>query len=183
MLLDLSAAFDTINQDILIERCQKLFGIHGQALEWLKSYLHLRSQVVQVNGSSSEPAPLSCGVPQGSILGPLLFIMYTTPLGSILRDEGTDYHLYADDTNLYLVFKLNMIGAATRHMENTITTVQSWMTINQLKLNTNKTELMVVCQKQHLPTLKATVLQVGSDTIVASTSVPDIGVLYKTANK
>ena len=89
VLLDLSSAFDTIDHEVLFNIWQDTFGISGSALSLLKSYLHGRSQCVQIEGISSEYAKLVCGVPQGSVLGPLNFCMYMYPIGSILRHHGT----------------------------------------------------------------------------------------------
>ena len=83
MLLDLSAAFDTVNHQILLERLKIMFGLTGTVINWMTSYLLGRFQKVVVGDTNSSAVPLSCGVPQGSILGPRLFMLYTTPLGKI----------------------------------------------------------------------------------------------------
>ena len=84
VLLDLSAAFDTVDHNILINRLNSKFGICGKALQWFKSYLSCRSQYVSINGCSSNVHSVNCGVPQDSVLGPLLYLLYTSPLADIL---------------------------------------------------------------------------------------------------
>ena len=103
-LLDLSAAFDTIDHDLLLSRLTEWFGIDGVVLQWVRSYLTGRSHLVKVNGVLSTPQLLLCGVPQGSELGSLLFTMYITPLSSIITAFGPKHHLYADDTQIYTSF-------------------------------------------------------------------------------
>ena len=103
-LLDLSAAFDTIDHSILLHRLSSWFGFDGTVISWLASYLSSRSFVVTINSTSSAQSPLCQGVPQGSVLGPLLFILYTTPLSSLISDSAAGHHLYADDTQLFISF-------------------------------------------------------------------------------
>ena len=101
VLLDLHAAFDTIDHSILLQRFQNGFGVIGSANRWFRSYLADRSQHVTVHLSSSETTQLICGIPQGSVLGPILFLMYTAQLGRVTEGHGVDRQLFADDSGLY----------------------------------------------------------------------------------
>ncbi len=106
VLLDLSATFDTIDHQALLQRLKALYGINGMALKWLSLYVSNRQQSVAIEGYMSEPAAVEFGVPQGSALGPKLYTMYTKPLGSLITDHGLDYHMYADKTQEYVSFDI-----------------------------------------------------------------------------
>ena len=103
VLLDITAAFDTIDHAILLSRLRHRFGVTGAALDWLRSYLANRKQLVRIGSDNSSPT-VPFGIPQGSVLGPLIFTAYITPLGDLIRKYGLEYHLYADDTQIYISF-------------------------------------------------------------------------------
>ena len=142
VLLDLTAAFDTVDHDILVSRLQHLVGICGTALEWFRSYLADRTMCVSLGGSESRSAPLSYGIPQGSILGPLLFSLYLLPLGSILRKHGISFHCYADDSQIYVPLK-KKDALSVKPLLLCLEDIKAWMSLNFLKCNENKTEVMV----------------------------------------
>ena len=98
LLLDLSAAFDTVDHDTLLTRLYSKYSISGIALEWFRSYLTNRSQFALIEGCRSQSRELKCGVPQGSVLGLILYVLYTAPLADIPRFHELQFHFYADDT-------------------------------------------------------------------------------------
>ncbi len=101
-LLDCSAAFDLVSNEILLDRMQHCLGISRPTLMWFRLYLTDCIQCVCIENNKSAPSALSCGVPQGSVLGPILFTIYTLPLGDIIHSHNAGFHLYADDSLLYL---------------------------------------------------------------------------------
>jgi hypothetical protein len=181
VLLDLSAAFDTIDHEILINRLSQRLGIKDHALAWFKSYLSERLQSIHLDGQSSAPKYLLFGVPQGSVLGPILFSAYQTPLFDIARRHGVDIHLYADDTQLYVSYNLDSVvekDSAVRKIENCIHNIKSWMTNNKLKLNDNKTEVMQVSSAWQKSKCESTNLSIGTHSVAPSCSVRNLGVVF-----
>jgi len=139
VLLDLTAAFDTVDHEILISRLERWVGIKGIALKWFRSYLEGRTFCVSCGDYVSSSAPLSCGVPQGSILGPLLFSLYLLPLGSLLRKHGMSFHCYADDSQIYVPLQKNeTVGPLLKCLDD----IKAWMALNFLSFNESKTEVM-----------------------------------------
>uniref|UniRef100_A0A3B3DTT0 Reverse transcriptase domain-containing protein n=1 Tax=Oryzias melastigma TaxID=30732 RepID=A0A3B3DTT0_ORYME len=143
VLLDLSAAFDTVDHPILLSRLHGMVGITGTALNWFKSYLTDRDFIVKLNDFSSEKHRLTCGVPQGSILGPTLFNLYMLPLGDVIRRHGINFHSYADDTQLYVAMSPDDMGPMDSLL-NCILDIKKWMGENFLQLNQDKTEVLVI---------------------------------------
>ena len=127
--LDLSA-----DHTLLMTRLSTRFGIQGTVLKRLKSYLSSLKLFVKVGNSHSSQRALKCGVPQGSVLGPLLYLLYTSPIADIINvDHGLSYHLYADDIQLYITFKstsLNDIQQVKLKVECCVRDIDGWMIRN-----------------------------------------------------
>ena len=137
VLLDLSAAVDTIDHRILINRLEKRYGITGHALDWLKSHLQERNQRVVIYETYSDPRVIGCGVPQGSVLGPLLFSFYYAPLEDVI-----DMMMYADDSQLYIILKRSNRSVGLEQLELCVDDVIHWNTQNSLKCTPTKTEVI-----------------------------------------
>src|SRR5271170_3988548 len=148
VLLDLSAAFDTIDHHILINRLSSAFGISDSALSLLTSYLLDRSQFVSIDSTSSSHSMLHTGVPQGSVLGPLLFTLYTTPLSYIFTNTSISYHFYADDTQLYISFSSTDSESSLSLLSSTLDSVYAWLHDNRLSVNPLKTEYLLIGNPQ-----------------------------------
>ncbi len=180
VLLDLSAAFDTVDHAALLDRLTTRIGLEGTAREWVESYLSGRSQCVSIAGVKSPPQLLARGVPQGSVLGPIFFTIYTLPLGDIIRKYGMKFHLYADDTQLYMTFDSNILGdkeSSITTMESCISEIKSWMVKNKLKLNDGKTELLLLNAHKDRTRDAGTTIKIGDDTIGTTSAAKNLGVL------
>jgi len=177
VLLDLSAAFDTIDHSILLHRLEHYVGFGGTALCWLESYLSDRTQFVLHEGSESKHCKLRFGVPQGSVLGPLLFAIYMLPLGDVIRGYGISFHCYADDTQLFIPVEPRD-SAQIQMVESCLAAVKSWMSQNFLQLNTGKTELMIIGTKRGVREFEDVSLWLDGSAIPQSASVKNLGVLF-----
>ena len=120
---------------------------------------------------------LLMGVPQGSVLGPVLYLLYTAPLAKVIRSYGLDYHLYADDTQLYFAFKLVDVDATKLRIENCISAICRWMDLNKLKLNHDKMEVMPIHSKYH-PSPSFQSLCVGDEIVAASQLARSLGIIF-----
>ncbi len=140
-LLDLSSAFDTLKHSILIQRLSDV-GIRGTALEWFRSYLTDRSASIKVNNHVCKPTDVQYGVPQGSVLGPALFNIYCLPIGNIIRNHNISYHIYADDSQLYLDFSNSDEKVVVERLQACVSELKSWLSDNFLLLNDRKTEIV-----------------------------------------
>ena len=176
VLLDLSAAFDTVDHDILLQRLKLSFGVQGAAHSWFKSYLTGRTQVVRRGVLRSSVCRLLCGVPQGSVLGPILFVLYTADILSLVEDGGLLPHMYADDTQVYGSCPPTAAKELSQKLSDCVNAVASWMTSNRLQLNANKTEVLWCATGRRQYQLPTDPLPVAGAPVLPVTSVCDLGI-------
>jgi len=181
LVLLLSAAFDTVNHDVLLSRLRRM-GVQGMVLSWIRSYLVDRSQCVRIGSVTSDPVTLQCGVPQGSVLGPLLFTLYTAPLSGILERAGdtidNGYHLYADDTQDYAAAQLSCLSVAAEDVSRCVTNVSSWLGRNGLACNDDKTVYMLIRSQftRNVPEIPN--IKIGECEIEPSETARNLGVIF-----
>ncbi|MGB5557614.1 MAG: reverse transcriptase family protein, partial [Paracoccaceae bacterium] len=175
-LLDLSAAFDTLDHSILLKRLELSFGVRGIVLDWFASYVHDRSQSVIVDGILSAPSPLIFGVPQGSVLGPVLFTLYSQPLSEVIEKHDCDFQKYADDTELSKSSAVDEFPSVQTDIKTCVDDVLSWMNSNKLKLNTDKTEVLPVGTQSSLRLVESDSTVIGGSSIPFQSSVRYLGV-------
>ena len=180
LLLDLSAAFETLDHSILLSRLSRRFGIGGTALEWFRLYLGDRTQFVNTNRSTSERRVLQFGVPQGPVLGPLLFSLYTSPLSDIASKYELSFPFYADNRQLYVTFEtssLNYMELSKCRLEGCVLEIDTWTLLNKLKLSKDKTELLVI-SSLHRARPPLSHIHVCDERVLASPRARNIGVLF-----
>jgi hypothetical protein len=168
--LDLSAAFDTIAHSTLIERLQMEFGVNDTALNWLRSYLDDRVQYVKLGQHQSDTVTLDAGVPQGSVLGPLLFTTYISPVADVIIKHGVHCHQYADDTQLRLSMSADNTAEGQAILAACTADVRQWYLQNGLQLNPDKSEALIIGTPNQLQATRSNVSSVsvaGADLQVA----------------
>ena len=158
-LLYFSSAFDTIDHPILVHRLHTHLGFTDAVLQWFSSYQTDRTHYVSLSNHCSDFAPVHSGVPQGSVLCPILFTMYTKPLSAIIDSHSIIHHSFADDLQLQMCAPPDRISELLHSMQSCISDVKAWATANMLKLNDSKTELMLVTSKRskHLHNLPTSI--------------------------
>ena len=146
VFLDLKKAFDTVHHEVLIKKLISI-GVQGRELDWFSSYLTELYQVTKVNDHHSNKAPVNFGVPQGSILGPLLFTLYINDLPGNIRSRSSRVYLYADDTAIFVGKSIDVINTT---LNTELAQVSQWLQSNYLTLNVKKTKSMLIGTHQKL---------------------------------
>ena len=181
--LDLSSAFDTLDQSppLLLTRMKEDYGVTDLVLNWLKTYLANRISHVRLDGESSEDVPLEFGVPQGSVMGPLLFTLYLKPVADILERHNIRYHMYADDIQIYLACdptQREIVNQTLSKMTTVMSEIKKWMLLNKLKLNQDKTEFFVISSRSHQKHLQNVSIALDDVVLKPSPSVRILGVVF-----
>ena len=147
--LDISAAFDMLDHDRLLNRATELFGLSGQVINWLESYLTGRTSYVSIGNRRSSTVNCTTGVPQGSVLGPLLFSIFTSPVSHLISSFNVLCHQYADDTQLYTSIDLSSDHDII-NLSDCADAVTRWHLENNLLLNPSKTEVLITGTRQQV---------------------------------
>ena len=148
VFIDLSKAFDTVNHEILLAKLHH-YGVRGTSLKWFESYLSDREQFVNYNGYSSSHKKVKCEVPQGSILGPLLFLIYINNLSS--ASKALDFILFADDTNIF--FSHSNLESLSLIVNSELNRLTDWFRANKLSVNIKKSNFVIFRPRQKRQTL------------------------------
>ena len=184
VLLDMSAAFDTVDHDILLDRLESKFCIKHMVKSWFSTYLRDRVTKESIDGDFSDNHIMRYSLPQGSIIGPHGFILYTSPVGNIMRAFDISFHAYGDDLQLYAEFDPRSEGDCERvlaRLSSCIDVINEWMIQNTLRLtclNQDKTEFFLIANRNVSAALSDISLKLGELSIQRSTSIKNIGVTF-----
>ena len=173
VFLDLRKAFDTVNHEILLSKLE-YYGIRGKAKNWFKSFINNRQQFTSIDGHESDPNKISHGVPQGSVLGPLLFIIFINDLHLSVKHSKVRH--FADDTNLLLSDK--SLKKINKHINHDLSLINKWLRANKISLNTSKTEI-IIFRKKNKAITKHLDFRIGGQRIEVSNKVKYLGIILQ----
>ena len=174
--LDLSAAFDCVRHSVLLDRLSHDFGFSGATLSWINSYLLNRTQFVSYANKISSPATMTSGVPQGSVLGPLLFSAYLSPVSRLIDSFKLAHHIYADD--MTLTFSFDSVLSPLSLLNDCTISLSNWLMFNGLRLNPTKSEVMWSGTRAQLLSVPKNDILIASLPVPSSKSVKLIGVTF-----
>ena len=143
--LDFKKTFDVVNYNILPQKLQ-IYGVSDAAFQWFRSYLSDRWQCVRVNGCTSSLLPINQGIPQGTIIGPMLFLLFINDIPLHIQNSNID--IYADDVTLTSCSKWNNISSVNNNIRGDLENIQHWANINKMVINEKKTKSMLVIGKR-----------------------------------
>ena len=184
--LDMSAAFDTLDHATLLHRLEHTFGLSGFVISWIRSYLTIRTSFVKIDSSSSSCTTISTGVPQGSVHGPLLFVLFISPVANVINPDLSEtnnlisFHQYADDTQLYIGTNASTLAHQVTLIESCTQSVHNWLLNNGLHLNPSKSEAIAFFNPRSKP-LEALAesiafISVAGSPIKLQSSIKNLGV-------
>ena len=172
----MSKAFDSIDHNILLLKLQDV-GVSPAALNWFSSYLSERFQVMRINTALSDKLPVNSGVPQGSILGPILFNIYVNELPTIPQSSLSK--MYVDDNKLSLTFPIQQCASAITEMNKDLCRIRDWCFDNHLLLNASKTKLMVFGSRQMISKVPDFRLSLLGKELIPVQTAKDLGVTFR----
>ncbi len=176
-LLDLTAAFDCVDRGILLMRLQRQFGLSNTVLDWMTSFVTGRTQQEAYNGQLSPILPVSYGVPQGSVLGPLLFVLYTAELHDVVSKHGLILHQYADDCQVYVSTSTSDVHLTIDRFSSCMVDVNDWFSASRLRLNPSKTQVLWLGPKYGISRLTVREIPVVTASVQVSDSARVLGVM------
>ena len=180
-MLDVSAAFDVVDHERLLQRHEQYFGLSDKALAWMSSYLEGRTQTVAIGDCTSNETDVTSVFPQGSVLGGKKFNMYASPVGNVIKSHNVSYQYYADDGQKYISFNLQNledVRSAINTLELSVSDVYSWMTANMLKMNDDKTEVILFAPKRVISQISDLISVTVHESVISPESeVKDLGVM------